>query len=122
MDRRKFLKNSSLAGLTLPAILGSTVVGAEAKETNAAFFAEDGLSEATIDSLQQKMASGATTSLAITKAYLKRIAEIDRSGPRLKAVIELNPDALNIAAAIDAERKAGKLRGPMHGIPGLIIL
>ena len=78
------------------------------------------LLEVTIDELQQKMNSGEYSSVAITKLYLKRIAEIDKKGPALNAVIELNPDALAIAAAMDAERKAGKVRGPMHGIPVLI--
>ncbi len=76
--------------------------------------------EATIDELQQKMQSGEYTSQAITKLYLRRIAEIDKKGPALNAVIELNPDALAIAASMDAERKAGKVRGPLHGIPVLI--
>lgn len=76
--------------------------------------------EATIDELQQKMQSGEYTSQAITKLYLRRIAEIDKKGPALNAVIELNPEALAIAASMDAERKAGKVRGPLHGIPVLI--
>jgi amidase len=52
--------------------------------------------------------------------YLARIAAVDKAGPRLNAVIELNPDALEIAAALDRERAAGKLRGPRHGIPVLL--
>jgi len=122
MDRRKFLKNSSIAGLALPALLGSTVSAAKPENANNGnlFIAEDELNEATIDGLQQKMKSGTATSQSITEAYLKRIKEIDQNGPKLKAVIELNPDALNIALAMDAERKAGKVRGPMHGIPVLI--
>jgi len=122
MDRRKFLKNSSIAGLALPAILGSTVSAAKPEHANNRnlFIADDELNEATIDSLQQKMKSGTATSRSITEAYLKRIKEIDQNGPKLKAVIELNPDALSIAQAMDAERKAGKVRGPMHGIPVLI--
>ncbi len=66
------------------------------------------------------MAAGTLTSEALTKAYLDRIAQIDDAGPKLDAVIELNPKALADAAALDAERKAGKVRGPMHGIPVLI--
>ncbi len=122
MDRRKFLKNSSIAGLALPALLGGTVSAAKPEHANNRnlFIAEDELNEATIDSLQQKMKSGTATSRSITEAYLKRIKEIDQNGPKLKAVIELNPDALSIAQAMDAERKAGKVRGPMHGIPVLI--
>lgn len=122
MDRRKFLKNGSVAGLTLPALLGGTVAAAKNESPNNQSFllAADELNEATIDGLQQKMHAGSATSQSITEAYLKRIKEIDQSGPKLNSVIELNPDALTIAKAMDAERKAGKVRGPMHGIPILI--
>jgi amidase len=60
------------------------------------------------------------TSKQLTQKYLDRIKAVDKSGPMLNAVIEVNPDALVIAAQMDAERKAGKLRGPLHGIPVLI--
>jgi amidase len=66
------------------------------------------------------MNSGEYSSVSITKLYLKRIEAIDKKGPALNAVIEINPDALAIAASLDAERKAGKLRGALHGIPVLI--
>ena len=68
----------------------------------------------------KKLESGELTSHALTQAYLDRIASVDKAGPTLNAVIELNPDALKEADALDAERKAGKLRGPMHGIPVLL--
>jgi amidase len=67
-----------------------------------------------------KMAAGELTSRALTQAYLDRIAKIDKAGPALNSVIELNPDALKEAEALDAERKDGKLRGPLHGIPVLV--
>ena len=67
-----------------------------------------------------RMASGELTSAALTQAYLDRIAAIDDAGPTLRAVIEVNPQALADAAALDAERQAGKLRGPLHGIPVLL--
>lgn len=78
------------------------------------------LHEASITSLQQQMKSGKLTSEGITKMYLNRIEEIDKKGPSINAMIEVNPDAVKIAAAMDDERKAGKLRGPLHGIPVLI--
>jgi amidase len=78
------------------------------------------LNEITVDELQQKMQKGELTSRAITKKYLNRIAALDKKGPAINAVIELNPDALSIAEAMDQERKAGKIRGPLHGIPVLI--
>src|SRR3954469_9835775 len=76
--------------------------------------------EATIDSLQARMSAGTLTAHELTAAYLQRIEAIDRNGPHLRAVIEVNPDALAIADTLDAERKAGHVRGPLHGIPILI--
>jgi amidase len=76
--------------------------------------------ETTIDNLQARMAAGTLTAHDLTAAYLARIAEIDKAGPALNAVLELNPDALIIADALDAERKSGRVRGPLHGIPVLI--
>jgi amidase len=76
--------------------------------------------EATIPELQHAMAEGKVSSAQLTDAYLARIAAINRGGPKLNAVIEINPDARQIAAELDAERKAGHERGPLHGIPILI--
>src|SRR5438045_2729587 len=78
------------------------------------------LAEATIADVQRRMAAGELTARALTEAYLQRIAEIDRAGPKLNAILELNPDALAIADSLDAERRAGNVRGPLHGIPVLI--
>ncbi len=78
------------------------------------------LDELTINALQQGMASGRWTSRQITQLYLDRIATLDRQGPTLRAVIETNPDALTIADALDAERRGGSVRGPLHGIPMLL--
>jgi amidase len=69
---------------------------------------------------RDRMAAGTLTSRALTQAYLDRIAAIDKSGPALNAVIELNAKALSDADALDGERKAGRVRGPLHGIPVLI--
>lgn len=76
--------------------------------------------EATIDDLQRRMAAGELTAHVLTSAYLQRIAEIDQAGPMLNSVIEVNPEALDIAATLDAERRAGNVRGPLHGIPILL--
>jgi amidase len=89
---------------------------APAANTAAAF----ALEEATIADLQQLMAGGEYSSRALCEAYIARITEIDRAGPTLRAVIELNPDAISIAEGLDAERRSGKSRGPLHGIPVLI--
>ena len=78
------------------------------------------LEELTIDDLQSRMRSGSETSSALTRQYLDRIAAMDQRGPAINAVIEINPDAMQIASQLDAERRAGKVRGPLHGIPVLI--
>ena len=78
------------------------------------------LPEWTITELQERMESGELTARRLTELYLQRIAEIDKEGPYINSVIELNPDALEIAAALDEERAGGKVRGPLHGIPILI--
>jgi amidase len=81
---------------------------------------EFAFSEVGISDLSARMARGELSSQALTQAYLDRIAAIDDAGPTLNAVIELNPDALKEAAERDAERKAGRVRSPMHGIPVLL--
>ena len=78
------------------------------------------LAEWTIPQFQAAMRSGRYTSVRICQLYLARIEAMDRKGPSLGAMIELNPDALAIARQMDAERKTGKVRGPLHGIPIII--
>lgn len=78
------------------------------------------MEELTIQQMQEKQSTGELTSRELVRMYLERIALIDQSGPTLNAVIELNPQALEIAARMDDERAQGKLRGLMHGIPILI--
>jgi amidase len=76
--------------------------------------------ELSITDIAAQMKHGELTSHALVQQYLDRIAKIDKSGPAINAIIELNPDALAIADAMDAERKRGKVRGPLHGVAVLI--
>jgi amidase len=78
------------------------------------------LDEITLSDLQQRMSSGKLTSRLITEKYLARIDKIDKQGPKLNCVIEVNPDALTIASALDQDRAGKNVRGPLHGIPVLI--
>src|SRR5688500_9927700 len=75
------------------------------------------LTTATIAELQTAMADGSLTAEKLTAAYLARIAAYDKQGPVINAVITPNPQALAEAKALDAERAAGHVRGPLHGIP-----
>jgi len=123
MDRRNFLRNTSLAGLSVTALSIAGCNNSEEQKSNESNNATSDnfeLNEVTIDELQKRMQSGQTTSHAITQMYLDRIQKIDKDGPKLNSVIELNPDALSIADALDKERKNGKLRSALHGIPVLI--
>ncbi|GGI28509.1 amidase [Pedobacter mendelii] len=120
MNRRNFIKSSTAAGLitTIGIPASAAIVSDDNLITE---FKDDfDLNEVTITELQKLMQSGKASSKSITKLYLKRIEKIDKSGPKLNAVIEINPDALKIAAILDEERKAGKMRSIMHGIPVLI--
>lgn len=76
--------------------------------------------EVDINDLQTRMQRGELDSRTLTQAYLDRIAAIDKAGPTLNAVIEINPDALKEAALRDVERKTNSVRGPLHGIPILL--
>ncbi len=126
MNRRKFLINTSVASLATTAIaatsfsLHANEVKAISRDVNGVFSDDFELNEITIDQLQKLMQDGKLTSKSITQLYLKRIAALDKKGPAINAVIELNPDALKIAEELDTERRNGKIRGPMHGIPVLI--
>lgn len=122
MKRRDFLRNSTLAGATTLVAAACNTSTTEEKVNIEEGSADDAfeLNEITITELQDKMTKGEYSSEEITNLYLQRITAIDKNGPALNSVIELNPDAIAIAQQMDAERKAGKLRGPMHGIPVLI--
>lgn len=105
MNRRSFLTAAS-------AVAGSSAFAAQSSAFS--------LEEATVSDLQARMKSGELTSERIVQIYLDRIEALDRSGPALRSVIELNPDALGIARALDTEFKTKGPRGPLHGIPILL--
>ncbi len=127
MDRRKFLGS---VGLALAAIDGmdaqqiqprpQTANPAELRQAPGVRPSGFALDEITISALQSGMKARSLTSERITEMYLQRIDEVDRRGPGLRAVIEVNPDALAIARKLDAEYKTKGPRGPLHGIPVLI--
>jgi amidase len=119
--RRQFLRNTLTSGVTLAVL--PALAGARALDRSPAPEAQPKpfeLDEITMGDLQVGMTAGKYSSHSITEKYLARIDEIDKHGPALASVIEVNPDALAIADALDKERAAGHVRGPLHGIPVLI--
>lgn len=80
----------------------------------------DELVEASVAELGRRLVAGETTSVALVEGYLRRIAEVDQTGPALRSVLEVDPDALEAADRLDAERAAGRARGPLHGVPVLV--
>src|SRR4051812_46145370 len=120
MNRRRFLASTTIAGAgaiaaqagcapASPPGPAATAGGASAapRTTGTEPFE---LHEATVDSLQEAMRSGKYTARRITELYLQRIDALNTEGPELRAIIEVNPDALAIADQLDAERKAGTVR------------
>ena len=108
LDRRHFL---TLAGLATAASFARPLE----------LFAKNvELEELTISAMQEAMRNGSITARKLAELYLARIDAMDKRGPAINAMIELNPDALSIADMLDRERKAGRTRGPMHGIPIVI--
>jgi len=121
ISRRGFLK-TGLSGGILLAALPEAVPG---REISPASLPEPGgdsfeLDEKTVGELADGMKSGKYTARSIAELYIARINSVDRQGPSLRSVIELNPDALTIADEMDRERKEKGPRGPLHGIPVLI--
>src|SRR2546421_9075049 len=124
MKRRTFLR----AGLATTAMVLSPRAGAGAEKqtdkesagSSAAAVKPFEFEETTIAELQEALRSGKHTSRSITEAYLARIEDVDKQGALLNSVIELNPAAIAIADDLDKERKAGRICGPLHGIPILI--
>ena len=118
-SRRRFIHHSILAAAGINTLLLSRCKDLTVQSKSEATDVFN-LDEVTIESLQKMYSAGSTSAEKVTQAYLERIAAIDQAGIKLNAIIEINPDALLIAKALDAERKAGTIRGPLHGIPILI--
>lgn len=125
-SRRDFLKSGVRIGtvsLALPALAHCAVqdsLAPQSGQASAAGIRPFELEEMTISELQRGLLAGRFTARSLTEQYLGRIAEIDKQGPSINAIIQVNPDALSIADELDAERKSEKSRGPLHGIPVLI--
>lgn len=117
MKRRSFFKTSALGSSALAVSGLSACTTTVSQEEKGIDLSEFDLNETTVAELQQKMESGALTAEAICRKYLDRIEKVD---PFLKSVIELNPDAMEIARSLDEERETGNIRGPLHGIPIMI--
>ena len=123
--RRDFLKAGALglAGSALPSALPSTARGEEGAASAMANVKPTStfeFEEWTLADFANALNSGAHTSVSITRAYLERIEAIDRQGPTLRSMLELNPDAMALAEAADRARQAARLRSPLHGIPIVI--
>ena len=119
MDRRTFIGTTAAGGAGLAM---TSACAPSASDSPADAQAPDEIppfefDEVTVDDLQGMMESGEHTARSITQAYIDRIEAMDRQGPELRSMIEINPDALAIADELDAERRASGPRGPLHGIP-----
>ena len=122
MNRRTFVRNSVVGGVGL-ASAGITTAAKGTSDSSSTDIAPPPafeLDELTIAELQSGMASGKYSAHSLATKYLERIDAIDKRGPAINSVIEMNPDALSIASDLDKERKAKGTRGPLHGIPVLI--
>jgi len=121
-SRRNFLKNTATAGAAAtisPALAAARAIPREPLPATADVSSFE-LDEITISELQDGMQSGKLTAQSLVEKYSERIHQIDKNGPAVNSVIEMNPDAPSIAAALDRERKTKGPRGPLHGIPVLI--
>jgi amidase len=120
VNRRKFLQDCLLSGVVagISPFLIKARTSSNASTASSAALAE--MEEVTIAELQNSMKSGKLSARSIAEKYLARIAKMDKRGPAVNSVIELNPDALSIAESLDKERKTKGGRGPLHGIPVLI--
>lgn len=118
LSRRKFLGAAGVLGAASAIV--PALSGREGSSARSSGVGPSELDEITVVALQDGMTSGKFTARSIAQKYLDRIAEVDKQGPSINAVIDINPDALSIADALDAERKNKGPRGPLHGIPVLI--
>ena len=120
LSRRSLLQLSAVAGAG--AALGGGLHGAPARAASAVprLGPHEELEEATIAELQALMADGDVSAVDLVDMYFDRIEAIDVEGPALNSIIELNPDARRLARHRDVERAAGRLRGPLHGIPFVV--
>ena len=119
MDRRTFIGTSAAgtAGVAMASACSPSASDAPAAASGGSQVPSFEFDEITVDDLQRMMESGEHTARSITQAYIERIEAMDRQGPELRSMIEINPDALEIADELDAERRASGPRGPLHGIP-----
>jgi amidase len=120
-SRRNFVKSSIGAGFALavaPALSGARAFAWRADKP--ADTPEFEFHEATVADLQSAMESGKLAARSLAEKYLTRIEALDKNGPNVNSVIEVNPDAVAIADQLDAERKSKGARGPLHGIPVMI--
>jgi amidase len=117
MNRRSFLRYGLIGGAGVALARPALARGGSSAAASSSSFE---LAEATVAQLQEGMKRGKWTARSIVADYLKRIGEVDRRGPAINSIIELNPDAPAIADALDRERKAKGARGPLHGIPVLL--
>lgn len=120
MTEKLVYKIQGVSLLVLIFLLLTPFQYAHAQKQVASIPADFELAGMTIEMMQQKLQQGEYTSVQIVKLYIDRIKNIDQSGPALHAIIELNPDALSIAARLDKERARHQVRGPLHGIPVII--
>jgi amidase len=117
MKRRQFLK---WAAVGCASAMSPAQLSAARKEVKPRPGARFELEELTVAELQTGMQSGQFTAVGLTRKYLEVSDKMNTRGPALRAVLEINPDALKIARELDHERKAGRTRGPLHGVPILL--
>jgi amidase len=120
MERRKFLISSLFGGAVVSMPFINACKPAPVEDSNQVSAYQSELDEVTIAGMQEWLKLGKYTSEDIVKMYLGRIQDIDKNGPALNSIIEINPDAVAIAKQLDSERQSGKLRGALHGIPIVI--